>query len=69
MIIRGYKTLVISLFIFNINNLLNCNKSTQPHSLQTKSESCEILSLKPIKGAELEECKKENKVRMVFLRI
>jgi len=28
-----------------------------------------MLSLKPIKGAELGECKKEEKVKMVFLRI
>lgn len=37
MIIRGYMTVVISLFIFNINNLLNCNKSTQPHTSQAES--------------------------------
>lgn len=62
-------TVVISLFIFNINNLLNCNKSTQPYPLQAESWDCEMLSLKPIKGAELGECKKEEKVRIIFLRI
>lgn len=61
---------VISLFIFNINNLLNCNKSTQLHPLKAASYVCEILSLMPIRSAELEEYKKENKkLRMIFLRI
>lgn len=40
---------VIPLFIFNINNLLNCNKRTQPHPLKTASQVCEILSLMPLK--------------------
>lgn len=61
---------VISLFIFNINNLLNCNKSTQLHPLKAESYVCEILSLMPIRSAGLEEYKKENeKLRMIFLKI
>lgn len=51
-------TVVISLFILNINNLLDCNKGTQLHPLKTASLVCEILSLMPLKCAELEEHKK-----------
>lgn len=50
-------TVVISLFILNINILLKCNKGTQLHPLKTASQVCEILSLMPIKCAELEEHK------------
>lgn len=66
MVIRGYMTLVTSLFIFNINNLLNCNKSPRPHPSQVESENSEMLSLKPIKGTELEECKKRTKLGWYF---